>query len=203
MSIDYFDIESLKRWFNDSGDSTHRLNYNLDDKSIVFDIGGFEGDWAEKILDRYGSRIFIFEPVKKYYEFLSNKFDKNKNVKIYNFAVSNVNCESYITINDASSSIFINGPKKEKIISKNINDVINEIMVNNIDIMKVNIEGAEYDLMESISDQNLNIIDNIQIQFHKIGPNHEIRREKIRERLSKTHKITYDYKFVWENWKKI
>jgi hypothetical protein len=30
----------------------------------------------------------------------------------------------------------------------------------------------------------------------------EIRRNNIREKLSETHTLTYDYTFVWENWEK-
>ena len=33
MCVDYFDIEELKRWFNDDGDNKYRFNYNLDENS--------------------------------------------------------------------------------------------------------------------------------------------------------------------------
>lgn len=45
--------ESL-RWATDKGDSTHRLNYDLDENSIVFDVGGYLGKWAELIYAKYG-----------------------------------------------------------------------------------------------------------------------------------------------------
>lgn len=203
MSIEYFDREALNDWFRDKGDETHRLNYNLNEKSVVFDIGGYEGEWSEKIYNKYKSKIYIFEPVKKYYDLIFNKFKSNTNFNIFNFAISDSNIETFITNDNASSSLFIEGYNKEKIIIKNINDVINELKINQIDLVKINIEGSEYDLMNSISDDNIKKINNFQIQFHKIGSNFEIKRNDIRNRLSKTHRLTYDYKFVWENWEKI
>ena len=41
------------QWFKDNGDKTHRLNYNLNEKSIVFDLGGYEGQWASDIFSKY------------------------------------------------------------------------------------------------------------------------------------------------------
>jgi hypothetical protein len=41
----------------------------------------------------------------------------------------------------------------------------------------------------------------IQVQFHDFVPDAEIRRDEIRRALSATHHLTYDYPFVWENWR--
>lgn len=203
MSLEYFDIESLTKWFADKGDDTHRLNYSLNNESVVFDIGGYEGDWADKIYKKYQSKVYIFEPVSKYYNSILKKFEGIDDIKAYNFGISNKS--EYITMTDngaSSSSLILKGGKIETIYVKNINDVIKELNINKIDLMKINIEGSEYDLLESISDDNINLIGNFQIQFHKIGENYSIRRDNIRNRLSKTHRTTFDYKFVWENWEK-
>jgi FkbM family methyltransferase len=203
MSVEYFDRESLDNWFRDKGDETHRLEYDLNEESIVFDVGGYEGEWSEKIYNRYKSNIYIFEPVKKYFDLISNKFENNQKFNVFNYAILNDNTETFITNDSASSSLFIEGEFKERVIVKNINDVINDTKVEKIDLLKINIEGGEYELMNSLTDDNIEKISNFQIQFHKIGENYDYKRESIRTRLSKTHILTYDYKFVWENWKKI
>lgn len=204
MSIEYFDKDELIRWFRDGGDLTHRLNYKLNKNSIVFDIGGYDGEWSNKIYAKYKCKIHIFEPIDKYFNLICDRFNNNEDIKTYKFAVSNENKTAFITNDsDASSLIFNNSYNMEEINIKDINDVIDSIGVDNIDLMKINIEGSEYDLMYSISELNIIKIDNFQIQFHKIGDNPEKRRDYIRDRLSKTHKLTYDYRFVWENWKRI
>lgn len=203
MSITYFDKESLDRWFKDNGDKTHRINYDLNKDSIVFDIGGYEGSWSSDILKKYNCNVYIFEPIKEYYDIIVGRFRGNNKVRVFNFGLSNKDEEVYISNSTASSSIHIEGNNKEKIILKNINAFIKNESLNSIDLVKINIEGSEYDLLdEVIKIGNQTKFINIQIQFHKnIVPNWDNRRNIIREELKKTHELTYDYSFVWENWK--
>jgi hypothetical protein len=83
----------------------------------------------------------------------------------------------------------------------NINEFIKENNISNIDLLKLNIEGSEYDLLDSlIENNNLSNIKNLQIQFHRNVINCSQRRESIRKELTKSHKLTYDYSFIWESW---
>ncbi len=76
------------------------------------------------------------------------------------------------------------------------------IEAKHVDLMKLNIEGAEFDLLDRLIAKKLHKkVTDIQIQFHKIDDKSEERRNKIREKLSKTHDCTWNYPFVWENWK--
>ena len=79
--------------------------------------------------------------------------------------------------------------------------VFEELNVNKIDLLKVNIEGSEYDLMPHIIEEKLiERINNIQIQFHIFISDAELKRDKINNSLKKTHKRDWCYWFVWENW---
>jgi hypothetical protein len=47
----------------------------------------------------------------------------------------------------------------------------------------------------------LHLFKDIQVQFHDfVIPNAKARMEEIQTALSKTHTLTYQYEFVWENW---
>ena len=46
----------------------------------------------------------------------------------------------------------------------------------------------------------VNMVNNIQVQFHNIDNNSTSHMIKIREALAHTHAPTYQYEFVWENW---
>lgn len=72
-----------------------------------------------------------------------------------------------------------------------------------VDLIKINIEGGEYDLLDEIIANNwLSKFKNIQVQFHDfVIENPRERMEKIQKELAKTHQLTYQYDFVWENWK--
>jgi hypothetical protein len=73
-----------------------------------------------------------------------------------------------------------------------------------IALLKCNIEGGEYELLNYIIDNGLiNRIDNIQVQFHYIeGQDCEKMYEELATKLSKTHSLTWRTAFVWENWKR-
>ena len=68
--------------------------------------------------------------------------------------------------------------------------------------MKINIEGAEYKLLDRIIDTGLiNNINHLQIQFHKKDiENPEYKREKAISKLSETHNNIWSYYYVWERW---
>ena len=203
MCINYFDEKSLKRWFGDNGDITHRVNYNLNQDSIVFDLGGYIGEWSDTIQKKYNSKIYIFEPVFKHFSELEKKFEHKENIKIYNFGLSNQTYDTEIIHDGASSSLYLLEGEKEKIKLINFEEFIKSENIKNIDLIKINIEGGEYELLDSILESNLQTqINNFQIQFHKMFDDCEMRRNNIREKLSKTQRLTYDYTFVWENWEK-
>ena len=56
---DEFTIE-VKKWFADHGDQTLRLEYpELNSDSIVFDVGGYSGDFSEAIIERYNCNVTL------------------------------------------------------------------------------------------------------------------------------------------------
>ena len=85
---------------------------------------------------------------------------------------------------------------------KDIVEFLNENKINKIDLMEMNIEGAEYDLLDYMIKSDIHKkIRNIQIQFHKNVKGYKQRRESIREELKKTHQLIYDFDFIMENWR--
>jgi FkbM family methyltransferase len=193
------------RWNLEDGDNTHRLNYDLNENSIVFDLGGYKGEWSENIYNRYNCNIYIFEPVKEFYAYIVNRFKDNNKIKVYNFGLSDFDGIAEIGLNEDSSSHILNQNDKIEIIKLvSINKFINENNVNSVDLIKINIESAEYDLLESlINEKNITVFRDIQVQFHTFIPDCVERRNNIRNYLAKTHYLTYDFTFIWENWKKI
>lgn len=198
------EILEIDKWNRDRGDSTLRLNYELNENSIVFDLGGYKGEWAQKIYDKYGCNVYVFEPVNSFYNTIVDKFQKNEKIKIYNFGLSNNNSEETISIEGDSSSIFSSSGNIENILLKSFSEFIKETEIKNIDLMKINIEGGEFDLLDHlIKEDFIKSIKNIQVQFHRFIDDYDRRRDIIREELTKTHKETYCYEFIWENWKRI
>ncbi|MDY0313773.1 MAG: FkbM family methyltransferase [Bacteroidales bacterium] len=167
------------------------------------DLGVYNGEFTKKIHKEYGCRIFGFEPVKKYFCNVTNELCDYDNINIFNFGLGCNNRQDLIFINDDSSSIYLTGSKAEQIEIKSIVDVVVSLNIVTVDLIKINVEGCEFEILEAILDNDLQrMFKNIQVQFHRFVNRAYERRNKIQERLSQTHELTYQYSWVWENWKR-
>lgn len=83
-------LQRIKReapWYKKNGDSNFLLNFDLNENSIIFDIGGCIGDFAAAIFCRSGGVLHIFEPVKNYVAILQKRFGRNPKIFIHDYAV--------------------------------------------------------------------------------------------------------------------
>jgi FkbM family methyltransferase len=191
----------INRWFNDKGDKTHRLNYELNENSLVLDLGGYEGQWASDIFGKYLCNIYVFEPYQEYFNNLKKRFEQNSKIKLFNFGLASKESQVTLNISADSSSIFKTGSNTAQVLLQSASDFFIQHKISKIDLIKINIEGGEYDLLDHlIESKYISKINNIQVQFHDFFPNAKERMEKIQIELSKTHKRTYYFEFVWENW---
>lgn len=189
------------QWFQEEGDKTFRLDYDLNESSIVFDLGGYEGQWASDIFAKYCCFIYVFEPVQAFADKITLRFKSNSKIFIYNFGLSDQTKNCAISIDQDSSSIFVREGNVEKVKLVEAKEFFGDKNIQEVDLMKINIEGGEYDLLEYlIATDLIKSVKNIQVQFHDFMPNAEERMKSIQSRLSKTHKLTWQYPFVWENW---
>lgn len=193
--------KEVQRWCSDGGDEGIRYDYDLNSDSVVIDLGGYKGQWASDIYARYNCRVLVFEPVKTFAENIEKRFRKNPRVEVFRFALGANRRQAIIALGDDGSSVYRNAPEKETIQFEEVGEFFAKHNINSIDLMKVNIEGGEYELLPRLFEAGLvNRIKHIQIQFHDVEAGSETRMKEICRELSKTHKPTYQYKFVWENW---
>ena len=190
-------------WLRDEGDKTLRLNYGLDATSLVFDLGGYEGQWASDIFSMYLAHIHVFEPVPQYAESIRHRFGRNPKVIVHGFGLSSDNGTARISMAGASSSLYRAGSLYADVRFVRAADFIRDNHIGQIDLIKINIEGGEYDLLEHLIETGLvrNTV-NIQVQFHDFVPAAGPRMLAIQKSLAVTHVLTYQYPFVWENWRR-
>ena len=177
----------------------------LDDKSIVFGVGGFKGEFTERIQQICDCNIYIFEPVKEYFELIKEKQKSNPKVRSYNFGLGGITMNAKINKTGSSSSVFIdanNNDQFQEIEIESITEFITSNNINKIDLIKINIEGGEFDLLDSLLNNQkvINSVNTLLIQFHDFIPDAEKKRNVIQEKLSKTHQKVFDYPFIWEKW---
>lgn len=193
---------AFARWFADDGDKTIRLYYDLNKDSIVFDVGGYEGQWASDIYSMYHCQVHIFEPVEEFATNIRRRFFKNPDIVVHQFGLSDRNETTKFGLDKNCTSAF--KPGKILVAAQFVETVkfLADSNIKFIDLMKINIEGGEYDLLDYLLRVGCACnIRNIQVQFHDFIPDANIRMAKIQRDLSITHALTYQYMFVWENWK--
>lgn len=197
-------LEELSKWRNDNGDVTHNLQYPFNADSVIMDLGGFKGKWAQQMIDLYNPNVYIIEPINQFYSHMVDKFTNNPKVKLMNVGVSCENKESTVYINDDASSCNSTGvPVPIKMLT--LQTILDIWKLNHVDLVQINIEGDEYNILEQITDHDLlDKFKYIQVQFHMGIHNDVDRRNKIQEKLKiRGFKIRFNYPFVWEGWEKI
>ena len=193
--------KETQRFWADGGAERFCYNYDLNSDSLVIDLGGYKGQWASDIYSRYKCRIMIFEPVLSFAAKIEERFRKNPGIEVFSLALGKNQREDFIAIEADASSMFIKSPVRETIQFEDVKEFFAQHNIKSIDLMKINIEGGEYELMSRLIETGLiHIINHILIQFHDFGSDSEILMENICHELSKTHTPTYQYKFIWENW---
>ena len=198
-------MTELERWTKDKGDETLRLDYELNDFCTVMDFGGYEGEWTNKIWERYHPKIHVFDIVPEFAENLEARFAGNVKIEIHNYGLSNMNRDAWVAVEGITSTTY--SPVSDNLIKGQLIDVklfFDDYDIDRVHLMKLNIEGGEYDLLKRLIDTDIiYLVDNIQVQFHNTHCHCEMRRNDLTEKLKKTHKITWQYDWVWENWKRL
>jgi FkbM family methyltransferase len=184
--MDYvpFNSTEFARWISDRGDQTLRLTYNLDKNSTVIDAGGYLGAWANDISVLYDCRIFILEPLLSFHTQIADRFKNNSKVVPIYAALSNSTGLGKISLAGDSSSLFEESTEGETINCLDVKDLFEIYNIDRVDLMKINIEGSEYDLLERILELGLhNKVHNFQIQYHRFIEGCAERRQAIAKNM--------------------
>ena len=193
---------SIKKWRADDGDHKLIPIHDLDENALVFDIGGFHGHFAAEIYARYSCNILIFEPVPSFINIINNRFEKNHKIKVYDFGLGGETRTEKMSVNSVSSSTY--RTVSNETIDIHMIDILDWLEKNSVeyvDLMKINIEGGEYELLDRLlASDYISKINEFQIQFHNFFPEASTRMKTIQDKLSQTHQLTYQYPFIWENW---
>ena len=135
---------------------------HINNNSIILDIGANIGDVSDVIMKKYDPKIYCYEPNISCYNYMVKRFIKNSKIKIFNVAVSNFSGKTFLYFHKKATNITEfnerSSLKKEKDgldINKKIevNCIdIKEILEkhNQIDLIKIDIEGSEYEVMPEI-----------------------------------------------------
>lgn len=148
-------------------DDDYRLSLIKVMKSII-DVGAGLGDFSLLAAKKFPqAQILAFEPNPDQYKLLKENIRINniKNIKTFNFALgTKKNYHLYLSAFNVHASTLKNDKSKNriKVTGKRLNEFINE----SIDLLKLDCEGAELDILKSISNNKMGLIKRIIIEYH-------------------------------------
>lgn len=131
----------------------------------VFDVGAHHGQTALNFGGRFPkATIYSFEPFPESYEVLQSKCAGHKNIQIYDFGFSDRNCvrELHSNLASATNSLLstdsegantwgenlLDTKDKLELSFKTVDSFIEESGILKIDILKLDVQGAEYLVLE-------------------------------------------------------
>ncbi len=192
---------SYRRWKKDNMESRRYDFASVGSSSVVFDIGGFEGGWAERIVGKFGCRVHIFEPHPRFADSLSHKFEDDDRVTVHPFALGSA--DGALGLSDAGDASSAVSGAQASVMGRvvDVAKFMKQFPEHQIALAKINIEGGEYDLLPALIDSGyITRFHTLQVQFHLFGREYISQREAIISRLAETHRCEWSYDFVWEQW---
>ncbi|MEE3197753.1 MAG: FkbM family methyltransferase [Pseudomonadota bacterium] len=196
--------EMIRKWRDDGGDQKLRFDYELGRNSLVMDLGGYQGQWASDLYSKYCCRILIFEPVSSFSSQIVDRFRENEDIQVFACGLGATSRAETIYLHGAGSSTFRKRSHVENIQITDVGEWLTKNGIDSVQLMKINIEGGEFELLERLIETRLiGCIENSQVQFHNVALNSSNRMESIQQGMARTHQPIYQYRFVWESWKRI
>jgi FkbM family methyltransferase len=195
---------AVSLWLLDNPREEARYAYPLTPESVVFDVGGFRGEWSAEIVRRYDPYVHVFEPIPQFAGELADKFAHNAKVQVHAFGLGERDTQQVMAEIGDESSAFVASDRSVSVPFRDISTFVAERGIRGIDLLKMNIEGGEYPLLRRMIQTDLvSRCTDIQVQFHDFVPDARRQYAEIRAGLVRSHALTYEYPFVWENWRRI
>ncbi len=159
---------------------------------IVFDIGGHIGLFSQYCYSlNPWCEIHYFEPIPELYNQAKEQL-KNQNIVLNNIGISAQTGQQRIYFNSQKtmqSSIFnqtfLNPTGEERVVQmQNIEEYCVRQNISCIDLLKLDVEGMEYEILESFSDEFLQKIQALLLEFHIFSPEMETKLNDLEKKLS-------------------
>ena len=182
--LSLFDYLTEKKIFN----QLKRFFSNKKTISLI-DIGAYKGEYISGIIKNFKiSKAYCFEPNPKVFKILDKKISPNEKIKLLNYGASNYSGNILFNENIESSSSSINElnedsnyykkkffllnflgkgdvTKKIEIKVVTLDEFIIENNINELDLLKIDTEGYEYQVLLGLKDK-IRMINLIHFEHH-------------------------------------
>ena len=157
----YHEIFNLFDYYKD------RNVKQIHEGDVVVDLGGNMGIFNRWAYSQGASKVISFEPDRRYFKLLSLNADPRS--VLFNAAAAHEMGELnlYESNHLGGSNVFgIEGQEGYSVKTYTLNYLFESGLIDHIDFLKVDIEGAEHAAFAGISDENLQKVKTIAMEYH-------------------------------------
>lgn len=192
-----------RRWKADGGHYGTRFDYDVSEDDVIFDVGGFDGNYTADFLDRHDpGAVHVFEPVSRFQAEIANRFADDDRVVLHEYGLGGRTRVEEMAVGGSASSLYrCNMDRTEDVFVRDVTEVVDELGCEDVKLLKINAEGAEYEILERLVEaEYVDRFENVQVSFHCVVEDPLGKRNSIQERLGETHELNFSYDFVMEEW---
>jgi len=159
-------------------------DFPISNDDVIIDVGAHIGLFA-LFASQFckNGKIFCYEPIKENYKILIENIEMNQIQNIFpnNLAVTKETSRVKIFLNDDQSghSMFIQNKNFVEVDSKSLSDIFIDNGIKECDFLKLDCEGAEYEIVESLSADLFTKINKTVIEYHMVDTKPELLEQLI------------------------
>jgi len=159
-------------------------NFSINNDDVIIDVGAHIGLFA-LFASQFckNGKIFCYEPIKENYKILIENIEMNQIQNIFpnNLAVTKETSRVKIFLNDDQSghSMFIQNKNFVEVDSKSLSDIFIDNGIKECDFLKLDCEGAEYEIIESLPSDLFTKINKTAIEYHMVDTKPELLEQLI------------------------
>lgn len=196
-STTYFENFFQNECKDEVGSDYERKDCRIKEGDVVVDVGGNIGCFSRYALTRGASRILSFEPFSKNFDCLRYNTE-NTLIESFNLGISDkAEVNTLLASNEFSGGSNMVGNEdnglyniQEEIECITLDSLFEDGVIDKIDFLKVDCEGSEMKVMDGLSDENLDKVDRIAMEFHhSLVP--EGSKDRLLERLGSRYNLFF------------
>lgn len=151
---------------------------------VIFDCGANRGDFSQWAAKRFNATVYAFEADPK----IACSLSAGDRVKAFNVAIAGRDGNAILrrSLQQCSSTVFNRQAIADDTVpvpARNLSSICREHNIARVNLLKLDIEGAELDVLEEATSELLASVDQITCEFHDfLDSSH---RPRIRALLSR------------------